>query len=63
MNKTPQSNPVGKEIPLRRVIINRTKLANDMEWQGKWDKADRLYAEIEELKAQERRGEVWYALF
>ena len=63
MNKTPQSNPVGKVIPLRRVIINHTKLANDMEWQGKWDKADRLYAEIEELKAQERRGEVWYALF
>jgi hypothetical protein len=45
------------------VIINRTKLANDMEWQGKWDKADRLYEEIEELKAQERRGEVWYPLF
>lgn len=63
MNKTPQSKPVGKVIPLRRVIINRTKLANDMEWQGKWDKADRLYAEIEELKAQERKGEVWYALF
>ena len=63
MNKTPQSNPVGKVIPLRRVIINRTKLANDMEWQGKWDKADRLYAEIEELKAAERRGEVWYPLF
>lgn len=63
MNKTPQSNPVGHVVPLRRVIINRTKLANDMEWQGEWDKADRLYAEIEELKAQERRGEVWYALF
>jgi hypothetical protein len=63
MNKTPESNPVGHVVPLRRVIINRTKLANDMEWQGKWDKADRLYAEIEELKAQERRGEVWYALF
>lgn len=63
MNKTPQSNPVGKVIPIRKVIIHRTKLANDMEWQGKWDKADRLYAEIEELKAQERKGEVWYALF
>lgn len=63
MNKTPQSNPVGHVVPLRRVIINRTKLANDMEWQGELDKADRLYAEIEELKAQERRGEVWYALF
>jgi hypothetical protein len=63
MNKTPQSNPVGHVVPLRRVIIDRTKLANDMEWQGEWDKADRLYAEIEELKAQERRGEVWYALF
>lgn len=63
MNKTPQSKPVGKVIPIRRVIINRTKLASDMEWQGKWDKADRLYAEIEELKAQERKGEVWYALF
>jgi hypothetical protein len=63
MNKTPQSNPVGHVVPLRRVIINRTKLANDMEWQGKWDKADRLYAEIEELKEQERRGEVWYPLF
>lgn len=63
MNKTPESNPVGHVVPLRRVIINRTKLANDMEWQGKWDKADRLYAEIEELKEQERKGEVWYALF
>ena len=63
MNKTPESNPVGHVVPLRRVIINRTKLANDMEWQGELDKADRLYAEIEELKAQERRGEVWYALF
>lgn len=63
MNKTPESNPVGHVVPLRRVIINRTKLANDMEWQGKWDKADRLYAEIEELKEQERRGEVWYPLF
>ena len=63
MNKTPESKPVGKVIPLRRVIINRTKLANDMEWQGKWDKADRLYVEIEELKAQERKGEVWVPLF
>ena len=50
-------------VPLRKVIINLSKLASDMEWQGKWDKADRLYAEIEELKAQERKGEVWYALF
>ena len=63
MNKTPESKPVGKVIPLRRVIINRTKLANDREWQGKWDKADSLYKEIEELKSQERKGVVLYPLF
>ena len=50
-------------VPLRKVIINLSKLASDMEWQGKWDKADRLYAEIEQLKHQERLGETWYPLF
>lgn len=63
MQKSKHSNPVGKVIPLRRVIIHRERLANDMEWQGKWAKADALRAEVERLKQQERDGEVWYPLF
>ena len=63
MNKTPQSKPVGKVISIREAIIDRSKRANDLEWRGEFGMADQLYKEIEWLKREEKKGEVWVPLF
>ena len=62
MNKTPESKPVGKVISIREAIIERSRLANEHEWNGEFGMADQLYAEIEYLKREEKEGEVWVPL-
>ena len=63
MNKTPESKPVGKLMSIREAIIDRSRRASDHEWNGEFGMAEQLYAEIEYLKREEKKGEVWVPLF
>ena len=52
-----------KVISLQTYIQDLQKDIDDLEWQGKFKRADLLKRWLNEAKLMQEQGEVWYPLF
>ena len=52
-----------KVVVVEQYIIALQKDISDLEWDGKYKKADNLKRILEDVMEQRNRGEVWYPLF
>jgi hypothetical protein len=49
--------------PLTRAIVRFQKEADDAAWAGDIHKADRLQQQVDNLRQQEKAGELFYVRF
>ena len=52
-----------KVISLEKYISDLQKDIDDLEWDGKFQRADLLKRGLDEAKLMRDKGEVWYPLF
>ena len=52
-----------KVISLEKYISDLQKDIDDLEWDGKFQRADLLKRWLNEAKLMRDKGEVWYPLF
>ena len=52
-----------KVVAIQQYIIALQKDISDLEWEGKYKKADNLKRILSDVMEQREIGEVWYPMF
>ena len=52
-----------KVVAIQQYIIALQKDMSDLEWEGKYKKADNLKRILSDVMEQREKGEVWYPMF
>ena len=52
-----------KVVAIQQYIIALQKDISDLEWKGKYKKADNLKRILSDVMEQREKGEVWYPMF
>lgn len=52
-----------KVVAIQQYIIALQKDISDLEWEGKYKKADNLKRILSDVMEQREKGEVWYPMF